>query len=192
MLTQKKKRICLIMAVILTLASFRFNGPYRGRVVELETGKPVEGSVVAATWSHSSILVDKICTAKETLTDKDGNFVLPRVWCFVCFFSPLDVIDSPEVVIFKPGYLGYPPIDTKYGRSELMPDYTGEEFRDSKQFYVIKLGKPKTREERQLTLDHADSPIRDSTLRKLPQLINFINKERNYFKLGEVYKKEKR
>lgn len=167
------------------------DGPYRGRVVELETGEPIEGAVVAARWMIVTFInLEKICDAQETITDKNGEFELPKGWCWSNIFAKMY---KPYVVIFKPGYLGYPPLGyNQEQRKTYMPDFTGDEFKDEKQFYIIKLGRPKTREERIHTLDSADFPIDDEVVKKLPNLIQFINDERkNLGFKGDIYRKGK-
>lgn len=186
----------LVMMFIMTSRSFgagwvfHHDGPYRGKVVELETGKPIEGAVVAADWVIEPFVhSERICDAKETVTDKNGEFELPKG---TCVSHPFADMYKPYVVIFKPGYLGYPPLGYNQDqRKTYMPDFMGDEFKDEKRYYVIKLGRPKTREERIHTLDGADFPIHDEVVEKLPNLIRFINDERkNLGFKGEVYKKE--
>ena len=65
-----------------------------------------------------------------------------------------------DIIVFKPGYLGYPPLGHTFEeRKARMPDFTGDEFKDKNQYNIIKLGKPKTREERQFTYDHASGHL---------------------------------
>lgn len=192
---QSEKWSVRIMAVLILLGLLytcaHKDGPYKGKVIELETGKPIEGAVVAARWNIGVFAhYERTCDTAEALTDSNGEFILPTGWCIT---QPLTQIDKPRVVVFKPGYLGYPPLgSTQVERIESMPEFTGEEFSDNNQYYTIKLGKPKTREERELTMSHANFPILDDTVEKLPKLIMKINEERKNLGLkGEVYKKEK-
>lgn len=163
------------------------DGPYKGKVIDLDTGNPIEGAVVAAawtieTWAHT----ERICDAKETMTDKNGEFELPEGSCTA---HPFAKLHKPNVVVFKPGYLSYPPLGASpEERKAQMPGLTGYEFRDEKQYYIIRLGKPKTITERKLTQSHAQAPLLDETKNKLPILINLINKERKNLGLDEVFK----
>lgn len=163
------------------------DGPYKGKVVELETEKPIEGAVVAGSWvvaygAHH----EPFCDATETLTNQNGEFELPKGCCWSYIFAQQY---KPSVVVFKLGYLGYPPLGyTQEERKTYMPDFTGDEFKDEKQYYIIKLGKPKTREERELIQSHAQSPLTDETISKLPILIKLVNEERKNIGLDEVYK----
>lgn len=69
-----------------------------------------------------------------------------------------------------------------------MPDFTGDEFRDEKQYYIIKLGRPKTREEKELTQSHAQGPLHDENMENFPYLIKLVNEERKNLGLGEVWR----
>lgn len=159
---------------------YYWDGPYKGKVVDLDTGTPIESAVVAGSW-YLEVMAGwpEFCDARETLTDKNGEFVLPRAWCIS--FWPIANFSFPgNVVVFKPGYLGYPPLGyNQEQRKTYMPDFTGDEFADSRQYNLIKLGKPKTRSERELTNDDAHSPLDfNQTYRKLPILLKLINEDR--------------
>jgi hypothetical protein len=165
-----------------------YDGPYKGKVVDANAGEPIEGAVVAAHWVIEPFVhSERTCDAKETITDKNGEFELPEGRCTS---HPFAELYKPYVVVFKPGYLGYPPLGaTQEGKKAKMPDFTGLEFKDEKQYYIIKLGRPKTRQEREFTQSHAQSPLIDETISKLPILIRLVNEERNNLGLDEVYKK---
>lgn len=155
------------------------NGPYRGKVIERDTGNPIEGAVVAGSWN---LLVfpgwPKFCDAVETVTDKNGEFVLPKAWCINLWpIAWLDIYNNP--VIFKPGYLAYPPLGVSpEERRARMPKFIGQEFRNKKHYYVIELGRPKTRHERELTNDDTHGPFMfNEAYKKLPILLKYINED---------------
>jgi len=89
------------------VSMLRIDGPYKGRVIDAETGKPVEGAVAHGTWSRvypnpagsSSEYYDSY----EVLTDKDGNFKIPGKGLLI--FSS---IDDMSLTIFKAGYGQFP------------------------------------------------------------------------------------
>lgn len=172
------------LILIISYACTHSDGPYRGKVVELETGNPAEGAVVAAEWTIEPFVhSERICDAKETITDKNGGFELPEG---SCISHPFAAMYKPYVVVFKPGYLSYPPSgNTPEERRAKMPDFTGKEFKDENQYYIIKLGKPKTRKERELTLTEAEFILDDEVLRKLPTLLKLTNEENKNLGLGE-------
>lgn len=171
---------------------FYNDGPYRGKVVDADNGEPIEGAVVVGMWKLEAYggpaaPSEPYCDAQETITTKNGEFIVPKASCF--FLWPFTKMGMAELVIFKPGYLSYPPLGyNQEQRKTYMPDFTGDEFKDEKQYYIIKLGKPKTREERELIQSHAQSPLTDETISKLPILIKLVNEERKNIGLDEVYK----
>jgi hypothetical protein len=162
------------------------DGPYRGKVVELDTGNPIEGAVVAGQWYIDYMInTQRICASKETLTDKNGEFELPSAWCFSSI--PFVTLHKPNVVVFKPGYLGYPPLGASpEDRKAHMADFTGREFKKENDYNTIKLGRPKTRMEREFTVSHAEGFFHDDNcLRKLPNLLKLTNEESRSLGLGE-------
>lgn len=154
------------------------DGPYKGKVVELDTGTPIEGAVVAGQWHIDyMITTQRICASKETLTDKNGEFELPSAWCFSSI--PFVTLHKPDVVVFKPGYLGYPPLGASPDdRKAYMPDFTGREFKNENDFNTIKLGRPKTRREREFTVSHAAGMFHNNEVfANLPNLLRHVNFE---------------
>ncbi len=104
----------LITATLLLYAgcvgAFRYDGPYEGKVVDAETGRPLEGVVVLGVWNKvypnvagsSSEFYDSV----EILTNKKGEFRIAGKG--VLLFSNLDEM---ALVVYKAGYemLGYCP-----------------------------------------------------------------------------------
>jgi hypothetical protein len=176
------KNLILIVSVFLFSATNAFcsgflyhsDGPYKGKVIDLETGEPIEGAVVTAVWT----LTHRFCDAKETVTDRNGGFILPKGFCFSLW--PFTKIYFPWVVVFKPGYLAYPPLGLNFEeRKARMPGFTGHEFQDKNEYNIIRLGKPKTRMEREFTYDEPGSLFtNDEAFEKLPILLKLINEER--------------
>lgn len=88
-----------------------FLEPFEARVVDAETGEPIEGAFVVANWAvfetggtmHTVRIFREQLEVKETATDKNGRFafegftktnpkLLELYW------------ENPQVIIFKPGY----------------------------------------------------------------------------------------
>jgi hypothetical protein len=78
-----------------------------GQIVDAETGQPIEGAVVVAQWVLSHIgsgHYGKRLYIHETVTDKNGNYVIPA-------WGPKPrppltelVYRDPQILIFKSGY----------------------------------------------------------------------------------------
>ena len=134
----------IILPFSLTAITHKY-GPYRGKVVDAESGKPIEGAAVymvfttkspnpgGATWHYAG--------AAETLTDANGEFELTyRAFVFhpFCLWEYL-----PLQQIFKPGYGIFP----MHKSSSITPE-PDPYFIPEKQFVTIRLPKLKTKEER--------------------------------------------
>ncbi len=81
-------------------------GPWRGQVVDAETGKPLEGVVVLAQWDKlspgRSTAARDFYDVDEVVTDADGRFVIPARR--VLTVNPFVSLDGPILHMFKPGY----------------------------------------------------------------------------------------
>ena len=103
-------------------------GPFYGKVVDAETGEPIEGAAVVVWFSTKSPsmggTVWKIADAVEALTDAKGEFRIPphRINLFKAMAS---WDDECQVSIFKPGYAVYP------GNSKSYSSYFVEKGRQS-------------------------------------------------------------
>jgi hypothetical protein len=83
------------------------DGPWKGKILDIETKEPLEGVVVLAVWDRiyrtpygtNSYFYE----AKETLTNKAGEFVITS-------YTPINLLpivsymQGPEFTIYKPGY----------------------------------------------------------------------------------------
>jgi hypothetical protein len=99
------------LALLVALNMTHKYGPYYGKVVDAETGEPIEKAVVAVWFETESIslggAVYHVEDALETLTDANGEFRIPakRLYKYK-MFSTWD--DSCVVSIYMPGYGAYP------------------------------------------------------------------------------------
>jgi hypothetical protein len=83
-------------------------GPWKGQVVDKETGKPLEGVVVLARWEkrYTSFVGEmggnEYYDSEEVVTDAEGRFVIAarQTWTV----NPFSDIYGPEFFIFKTGY----------------------------------------------------------------------------------------
>lgn len=82
---------------------------YRGRVIDIDTGQPIEGAVVIAKYQKETFAPpvepkSSVIHVKETLTDKDGRFTFPS---YTTIIQPFSWSYDVSFLIFKPGYLCY-------------------------------------------------------------------------------------
>lgn len=111
----KKIKIILVImtftAMVLGCTITHKFGPFMGKVVDADSGEPIEGVVVLIAFSIeiSSVggTVYSFADAVEMLTDAQGEFkfALKRVNLFKVMSS---WSDDHQVSIFKPGYGAYP------------------------------------------------------------------------------------
>lgn len=97
----------LLIAILLfqtaCLYAVRYDATYKGKIVDAETGEPIEGVVVLGEWDREyptpAGAVHKFYDTKETVTDKNGDFEIPGVGLRV-----FTNIIPMNVLIFKAGY----------------------------------------------------------------------------------------
>ncbi len=79
-----KKLVILFIGISFFLPGcaypFRYDGTYKGKVVDADTGQPIEGVVVLGVWETVTITpaggTHDYYDAKETVTDKNGEFLI--------------------------------------------------------------------------------------------------------------------
>jgi hypothetical protein len=138
-------------------------GPFKGQIVDVETGQGIEGAVVLAIWTKMTPNVAGASTeffdAREAVTGPDGRFLMPRR--DPPFFTMN--IPEPNIKVFAPGY-GDP-------RWVVTPE-TGEPLVDPT---AIEMRKLKTRVELERKSHTYPSYV---PIQKMQQFINAINLER--------------
>jgi hypothetical protein len=100
--------VTLLMATVCVPAVSESAGPWKGQVVDKETGKPLERAVVLARWEkrYTSFVGEmggnEYYDSEEVITDAEGRFVISarQTWTL----NPLSEIYGPEFFIFKSGY----------------------------------------------------------------------------------------
>jgi len=95
--------ILVVLATLTCAYGIRYDGPYSGRVIDADTGAPVEGVVVLGVWNTEQITpggaVHNFHDARETVTDKNGDFEIPGMGLKI-----LGNVTPMDVLIFKAGY----------------------------------------------------------------------------------------
>ncbi len=102
----KFKAIILFFFLFLLPASchpVRYDGPYKGRVVDADTRQPIEGVVVLGVWYKEIATpaggVGSYYDATETVSDKNGEFEIQGLGLKI-----LSNVEPVDVQIFKAGY----------------------------------------------------------------------------------------
>jgi hypothetical protein len=97
--------VCLTSAALLVseahASGVNYRGPFEGRVVDQDTGQPIEGAVVFVRWDLQRITSPVFFDAKEVLTDKEGRFYIPAEWSWLPWRN---FFLYSEMIIFKAGY----------------------------------------------------------------------------------------
>ncbi len=77
-----------------------------GKVVDKDTGEPVEGVAIVRSWQETIALpphpYSGLLAIKETLTDKNGRFMI-----FSKLYIPVPIlrqVEESNPIIYKPGY----------------------------------------------------------------------------------------
>ena len=151
-------------------------GPFRGQVVDLETGAPIAGAVVLALWWENEPNPiqpkQKFYEAKEAVTDASGRFEIPRLPPPFFTFQIFD----PQFTVFAPAYVW---------RGTLITPKGGERFVDPT---VIEMRPLKTREE--LWKKSRAWPVM-VPLDKMPEFIKAVNAERQMLGLPPEGRKQR-
>jgi hypothetical protein len=81
----------------------KIDGPYEGKIVDADTGEPIEGVVVLAEWNKSLVTpagsTHTFYDAEETVTNQKGEFRIKGKGILI-----MSRIDPIKISIFKAGY----------------------------------------------------------------------------------------
>jgi len=168
--------IIFTFTVILCGSAFA-DGPWKGKILDIETKEPLKGVAVLAVWDRiyrtpfgtSSYIYE----AKETVTDNAGEFEIPS-YTPINLLPLLSYIQGPEFTIFKPGYgslrmsLG----DYLVSNSEKIKEMelSGKKYRLAPG--AVELPRLDTKDERLLTVRELPPSIPDDEMQYLLKLMN--------------------
>jgi hypothetical protein len=83
-------------------------GPYRGRVVDEKSGRPVPDALVVILWQRFDDEIQglrRLVAARETFTDSNGEFV-HEVGALERKLPPRTL--TPRLLVFRPGFTAVP------------------------------------------------------------------------------------
>lgn len=109
-------------------------GPFRGQVVDAETGQPIAGANVVVQWLRDPPSLEsstRFYDAQEAVSDADGRFEIPRRTHLLTAW-----VTAPGLSVFSPGYVIQDEVVTPPG-GRVLVDPT-----------VVKMKPLRTREER--------------------------------------------
>jgi len=81
----------------------RYDGPYTGKIIDADTGQPIEGVVILGTWYTAQFspagATHNFYDAEEAVTDKNGEFSISGKGVRI-----LSNLEPMNILIFKVGY----------------------------------------------------------------------------------------
>ena len=101
-------RSAWLLLMMLTSAGCRIGpaqwGPFRGQIVDAETGAPIAGAHFMVMWERDNPnpvhWTQSFYDAQETVTDADGRFEIPRQQRLFTL-----LVGTPRFDAFAPGYV---------------------------------------------------------------------------------------
>lgn len=156
---------------------------FKGKVIDAETKLPIKGAVAVIVYRKTLVAgfepITSVFDIREALTDDEGLFNIPS---YTTVINPLSVSADVKIIIYKPGYGEYHPVNISAGMGfdlDQRERFFSEDFGKERglilnsniaskprkkymvTFGVAELPKLKTREER---IRFNTSPVGDSEL----------------------------
>jgi hypothetical protein len=150
-------------------------GPWRGLVLDAETGQPIEGVIILAFWTRSEPSLGGWAAttyhaSEEVVTGANGRFVIGSRRSYTI---PLVIkVQGPEWRLFKPGF----------GRWRYASDDAADRFYRGEETAVL-LEPLRTRDQRLTFMRAASFPVQVPGERRR-RLTNAFNDERAHLGLG--------
>lgn len=116
----KNKLLSLIFILFVFLTVTACDTTFKGKVIDADTKRPIEGAVVVASWLEETATISGPSTRpkdiREALTDKNGEWIIQGVrgreggtiTSIFTFLTRTYYTRPPEFVVFKPGYCSWP------------------------------------------------------------------------------------
>ncbi|MFP5214063.1 MAG: hypothetical protein ACLGPL_11870 [Acidobacteriota bacterium] len=149
-------------------------GPYYGRVIDQEDGSPIEGAIVAISFStkHPSFdgMSGDFADAVEVFTDRNGEFKIDKR---IITFRPFHVWDPTTLaIISKKGYWSFPFGDEMSGKEPITSNPIHAD-----QYIIINMVRLKTIEERHKNAIASTVFISQATESYIPNLDKLLSDE---------------
>lgn len=162
--------IFMVVRIISYVQNSSHWGPFRGQIVDAETGRPIQGAVVLVIWwrvvptpVHA---IHKFYDAREAVSDAQGRFEVPRLPPPIVTLG----VQDPTVEWFAPGY--------KHAELTVRPP-DGEPLVDPTVIQMKRLG---TRDERRkYILGRLPGGVPHG---RMPKFIRALNRELSALGLG--------
>lgn len=173
--------LSILLVVLFLPTGSKAAGPWKGQIVDKETGKPIEEAVVLAVWMKATGIFhttggSEFYDSEETVTDAEGHFFIHarQTWTL----NPFSRIYGPEFYILKSGYGRWQFRDfDKWGLKDAMvsAERTRAEWRRfTAEGSVLELPQLKTREERLRMSSYMAYQV---PANRMPKFLEAINKE---------------
>lgn len=97
------RNLLILVFLTICLCGTGCHASMTGKIVDAETGKPIEGAILLVEWIKAQGMVGLTyrTSAKvaEVFSDKSGNVTIPG------YFNPF--AEGPYITIYKPGFVGW-------------------------------------------------------------------------------------
>ena len=197
----KNKFAVVLFFTFMLFSTSAYAETFKGRVIDADTKEPIEGAVVVASWHESTATIaggtSRFKDVKETLTDKNGEWKIrgPKGDRFIAqVFAMIPGIyytESPEFIIFKPGYCSY---RAGFGIKACKEKMKVDNFTNSDNIgEIVELPKLTKREDRLRAVGISPSLAGGdlATAKKLENFVRLLDKEeRNLGLTGQRWIKE--
>jgi hypothetical protein len=124
-----KNPFLILISLTILLIFTGCSTPMTGRIVDAETGQPIEGAIVLVEWTKTHGFGNTYTSSEkvvEIFSDKDGIVKIPE-------YNDL-FAEEPDITIYKPGYVAW-------NNHWIFPSINKREDFEWKDNYVIRLEK---------------------------------------------------
>jgi hypothetical protein len=155
------------------------SGPYRGRVQDADTKRPLAGAAVVAVWIREGAALgpegpsEAYFNALEVLTDAQGEFMMAAK----THFTLVGRIRDPKFSVYSPGYVPFPHSGTHPQGDAIKAAY-------HRRVFEFRLPRVTTENEH----SYADRPVRLGGVpeSKVPISFRLVNQERQRLGLQPI------